>query len=164
MNKRIGAILEQLNDDLASLPGVFSTPQWGGRAYKLPDANGKRSKPKLVAHVSINKAGDAIGVSFKLDRARAEEVVDRHGDWIQPHSFRTLAPSGWVSARVTKKTQVRVLAKLLAESHSQYPQVDLRSTETASSRRSRAGATTQIDRVMGELKAEGLAPAGEFDF
>ncbi len=115
MNKRVQAILRDLSCRLNSLPGVFSTPQWGGRAYKVPGPNGNPKKPKLVAFVAMNKARDAIGVQFKLTRPRAEQVIDDH-DWIRPHSFRTLAPAGWVSAKVTGKRQVSVLAKLLAES------------------------------------------------
>src|SRR6185295_20087643 len=70
--------------------------------------------------VWVNKAGDAVGVDFKLERKRAREVVDQF-DWIEPHSFRTLAPSGWISAEVRTKAQCKVMAKLLAECRAQFP-------------------------------------------
>lgn len=163
MNKRVQAILRDLSRQLNSLPGVFSTPQWGGRAYKVPGPNGNPDKPKLVAFVAMNKARDAIGVQFKLPRPRAEQVIDGH-DWISPHSFRTLAPAGWVSAKVTGKRQLTVLAKLLAESRALYPtvpktQVDPKERSTGSDAVSR-----RIDQVMGEVQAEGWRPRGDDDF
>ena len=44
-------LLAEVAKVLNALPGVFSTPQWGGRAYKLP-RGGNSGKPKLLAHVT----------------------------------------------------------------------------------------------------------------
>ena len=97
------------------LAGVFSTPQWGGRAYKLPGPNGNRKRPKLLAHVVTTRDGKAITVQFKLAAQRAADVVEQY-EWITPHSFRTLAPSGWISARLTTKRQTTTVLRLLRES------------------------------------------------
>lgn len=163
MNKRIQAILGDLSNRLNSLPGVFSTPQWGGRAYKVPGPNGNPNKPKLVAFVAMNKARDAIGVQFKLTRPRAEQVIDDH-DWIRPHSFRTLAPAGWVSAKLTGKRQLTVLAKLLAESRALYPTVQKTQADPKERSAGSDAVSRRIDQVMRELQAEGWRPRGEEDF
>ena len=163
MNKRVQAILGDLSRRLNSLPGVFSTPQWGGRAYKVPGPNGNPKKPKLVAFVAMNKARDAIGVQFKLTGPRAEQVVDDH-DWISPHSFRTLAPAGWVSARVTGKRQLNVLAKLLAESRALYPTVPKTQVNPKEQRAGSDAVSRRIDQVMHEMQAEGWRPRGDDDF
>ena len=163
MNKRVQAILNDLSRRLNSLPDVFSTPQWGGRAYKVPGPNGNAKKPKLVAFVAMNKGGDAIGVQFKLTRPRAEQVIDDH-DWISPHSFRTLAPAGWVSAKVTGKRQLTVLAKLLAESRALYPTVPKMQADPMERSAGSDAVSRRIDQVMGEMQAEGWRPRGDDDF
>ena len=163
MNKRVQAILRDLTRRLNSLPGVFSTPQWGGRAYKVLGPNGNPNKPKLVAFVAMNKARDAIGVQFKLTRPRAEQVIDDH-DWIRPHSFRTLAPAGWVSAKVTGKRQLTVLAKLLAESRALYPTVPKTQANPKERSTGSDDVSRRIDHVMREMQAEGWRPRGEDDF
>ena len=163
MNKRIQAILDDLSGHLNLLPGVFSTPQWGGRAYKVPGPNGNPNKPKLVAFVALNDARDAIGVQFKLTKERAGQAIDDH-DWIKPHSFRTLAPAGWVSARVTTKRQLNVLAKLLAESRALYPTVE-ESTAAIGNRTTGSDVVSKrIDHVMREMRAEGWQPPNDDDF
>src|SRR5688572_30491941 len=83
--RSITQIQEQIASALGKLPGVFSTVQWGGRAYKLPSPNGNRKKPKLLAHVYMDKSGKALFVDFKLEREHARQVVDEC-DWIKPHS------------------------------------------------------------------------------
>ncbi len=163
MNKRVQTILSDLGRRLNSLPGVFSTPQWGGRAYKVPGPNGNPKKPKLVAFVAMNKAGDAIGVQFKLTRSRAEQVIDDH-DWIKPHSFRTLAPAGWISAKVTGKRQFTVLAKLLAESRALYPTVPKTQADPKKRSAGSDAVSRRIDQVMGEMQAEGWRPRGDDNF
>jgi len=117
---RLSVIQDSIASALNAMPGVFSSVQWGGRAYKLPGPNGSTRKPKLLAHICLTKTGDALSVDFKLDRDRAKKVVAAH-DWIEPHHFRTLAPSGWVSATVKTKTQAKTLVKLLTESRALYP-------------------------------------------
>ena len=119
-SKKLAVIQESIAAALNAMPGVFSTVQWGGRAYKLPGPNGSKRKPKLLAHVCITKAGDALSVDFKLERDRAKKVIAAH-DWIERHHFRTLAPSGWVSATVKNTTQAKALTNLLVESRAMYP-------------------------------------------
>ena len=166
MNKRIGAILEDLAVALSGLSGVFSTPQWGGRAYKLPGPNGNLKKPKLLAHVGITKDQSSIYVAFKLSQQLAVEVVEKY-DWIEPHSFRTLAPAGWVTASVTTKRQVAILRKLLAESRLLYPAIEVEAKVNARKRKKATGndgTSFQIDKVMGALAAEGLRPMDDDGF
>lgn len=164
MNKRIGAILEDLAVILSGLSGVFSTPQWGGRAYKLPGPNGNLKKPKLLAHVGITKDQSSIYVAFKLSQQRSIEVVEKY-DWLEPHSFRTLAPAGWVTANVTNKRQIATLKKLLIESRDLYPRVEVE-IKTVKNRASEKddGTSRQIDRVMGALAAEGWQPMDDDGF
>ena len=163
MNKRIQAILDDLSGRLNALPGVFSTSQWGGRAYKVPGPNGNPNKPKLVAFVALNDARDAIGVQFKLTKKRAGQTIDDH-DWIKPHSFRTLAPAGWVSAKVTGKRQLNVLAKLLAESRALYPAVEEPMAAIDDRTTGSDVVSKRIDHVMREMRAEGWHPPNDDEF
>ena len=110
MPKRIQGLMDELATLLNELPGVFSTPQWGGRAYKV----GTTSRFKVLAHVGLTRT-----VSFKLTPPRASDVLDRH-EWVQPHAFRTLAPAGWLTATITTRRQVTTLGSLLTESHGLY--------------------------------------------
>src|SRR6185503_9443501 len=122
MNARIKQIQETISAALNKLPDVFSTVQWGGRAYKVQLPGQNKRNFKLLAHVWLSDEEDAVGIAFKLDRKRAPDVVEQF-DWIEPHSFRTLAPAGWVTARVTTKTQCAALTRLLTESRAQYPMI-----------------------------------------
>lgn len=163
MNKRIQAILDELSGQLNALPGVFSTPQWGGRAYKVPGPTGNAKRPKLVAFVALNDARDAVGVQFKLTKDRAERAIDDH-DWLKPHSFRTLAPAGWVSARVTGKRQLSVLGKLLAESRALYPAAEEPIIDVVDRSPGSDGVSKRIDHVMCQVRAEGWHPPNDDDF
>lgn len=165
MNDRVSRMLGEVNTILAALPGVFSTAQWGGRAYKLPGPNGSRSRPRLLAFVSPSRDGRAVGVSFKLPPARAADIIERH-DWVAPHSFRTMAPSGWVSAAISAKRQLKTLAKLLAESRTLYPVTagGAGQTETTDKPAAANGVARRIDRVMQEAKAEGWVPPADDGF
>ena len=156
---RINDIQARVSSILNGLGGVFSTPQWGGRAYKLPGPGGSRSKPKLLAHVTTSREGDAVTASFKLEKARAVEVVERYR-WIEPHSFRTLAPAGWVTARVTTRRQVTTLAKLLPESRALYGAAEPKPGRTGTA----DPAVGRIDRVMRAARAEGWSPPVDDDF
>ena len=60
---RRARLLEDLGAVLNALGGVFSTPQWGGRAYKLPRRGGARERPRLVAFVGPSRDGRAVTVS-----------------------------------------------------------------------------------------------------
>jgi hypothetical protein len=148
-------LLERMGRTLGAMPGVFSTAQWGGRAYKLPGSGGSRRHPHLVAFVCCEKDG-AIGVSFKLPRERAAQVTAIH-DWLRPHPFRTLAPSGWVAARLSNRRQAGVLEKLLAESFALHEPLVAR---PPAGRGADAGAEARrLDRAMQDLREKGWAPA-----
>ena len=145
---------------LNALPGVFSTVQWGGRAYKV----GTPKKFKLLSHVCLSKDEDAVDLGFKLERSRAAKIVDEH-EWITRHSFRTLASSGWLEARVTTKAQVKVIARLLAESRAMHP-VE-KETRPARSRKRQADGEIvmrRVSEVVAAKRAEGWRPAQADDF
>ena len=150
MARRPQGLLDDLAAVLNDLPGVFSTAQWGGRAYKV----GQPKKPKVLAHLCLSSSGDAVTVSFKLTPTRASDVLERH-EWIAPHSFRTLAPAGWLTATITMKRQVGTVGRLLAESHGLYKvpdrTVDQPDGETPV-RRIGNEAASRIDQVMGDVK------------
>ncbi len=156
MAKRINGLLDELAVILNDLPAVFSTPQWGGRAYKV----GREGKAKVLAHVCLTKGGDAVTVSFKLAPERARDLIERH-EWIAPHSFRTLAPAGWLTAQVTTKRQVGTLGRLLAESHGLHP-VPAENDASPRPRPAASETARHIDRVMGEVSAEGWTPPSDW--
>ena len=116
-----------------------------------------------MAFVALNDARDAIGVQFKLTKDRAGQAIDDY-DWIKPHSFRTLAPAGWVSARVTGKRQLNVLAKLLAESRALYPAVVESKVDMVNRSDGSDGVSKRIDDVMREMRAEGWQPPNDDEF
>lgn len=172
----IADIQASISRTLNALPGVFSTVQWGGRAYKLPGPGGNMKKPRLLAHVWLTKSGDAVGVDFKLEKSRADAVVEQY-IWIERHSFRTLAPSGWVTARISANSQCKVVEQLLRESRSLYPAGDgdrdagshAGSQTAARNRKRETGAAIsavdrRIDAVLREKKAQGWKPAQADDF
>ncbi len=75
-----------------------------------------RAKGKIVAFMAFDEAGTAVQVSFKIPPTDARSACERY-DWIEPHSFRTLAPSGWVTATVATRRQVGTLTRFLKQSH-----------------------------------------------
>ncbi len=161
--KRIEQLLDQLAAVLNGLPNVSSTPQWGGRAYKV--ASTPAGKVKMLAFVAINGEGDAVHVSFKLRPPEAENHVERH-DWIEPHSFRTLAPSGWLTATVSTKRQIGPLKKLLTQSHALYATSSAEPPQTGGS--TSGGSTSgssevrHIQRVMDEVRDGGWTPKSDW--
>ncbi len=163
MAKRLEALLDQLAAVLNGLPNVSSTPQWGGRAYKVTSTSA--GKTKILAFVAPNKEGNAVHVSFKIGQPEAESVVERH-DWIEPHSFRTLAPSGWLTATVSTKRHVGSLKKLLTESHTLYAAIVAEpppTEEPAPGGGGGAGGEARhIDRIMDEVRDGGWTPQSDW--
>jgi hypothetical protein len=149
------------------MDGVFSTPQWGGRAYKVarPDAAGTRGrsdpKGKIVAFMALDEAGKAVQVSFKIPPADAQDACERF-DWIQPHSFRTLAPSGWVTATVGFKRQVGTLSRLLAKSYALHGYRAAEPSDTATARPATDADAGHIDRVMDKVRDDGWSPQSDW--
>ena len=156
MPRRTQTLLAELAAVLNGLPGVFSTPQWGGRAYKVPRRGA--GKPKLLAHVTPADGADGVTVSFKLPPPEAATQVERH-DWIAPHSFRTLAPSGWLTAHVRTKRQLATLGKLLRESHALHGVV---TADDPGPKHEGGSESARIDRVLGEAKDEGWSPQSDW--
>jgi predicted DNA-binding protein (MmcQ/YjbR family) len=156
MAARTQMLLAELAAVLNGLPGVFSTPQWGGRAYKVPRRGS--GKPKLLAHVMPAEGEDAVTVSFKLPPPEAATEVERH-DWIAPHSFRTLAPSGWVTAHVRTKRQLATLRRLLHESHGLHGVV---TADDPSPEPGGGDESARINRVLGEAANDGWSPQSDW--
>jgi hypothetical protein len=171
MSERVSGLLEEIGAAARALPDVFSTAQWGGRAYKVPGPGGNVRRPKLVAFVATTKEGDAVGVSFKLPPDRATETIDRYA-WIEPHAFGTLGRTGWVSARVSQKRQLGVIGRLLKETRGLYPVQEGKVEEEAEAGapaarrpgRPASAEAVRIDRVMGEARAAGWVPPAEGDW
>jgi len=155
----IAALLERVAAALNAMPDVFSTLQWGGRAYKLPGPGGSRRKPKLLAHVVLEKDGKAIFIDFKLPKDRARGVIKSLA-WIKPHSFRTLAPSGWVAATIQTKRQCDEAIKLLLESRAVHPLMKATEDRPAldQSRAASNAVARRIESVMRDKRASGWRP------
>ncbi|MHC4414633.1 MAG: MmcQ/YjbR family DNA-binding protein [Planctomycetota bacterium] len=160
MPNRLQGLLDELSAILNAQPGVFSTPQWGGRAYKLPGPGGRKAKPKLLAFVALAPTANAAEVSFKLPPERAQAVLRQH-EWISPHPFRTLAPAGWLVARVSTRRRLATLTKLLKESRALYGSAEDAPREPARPVAGSNAIARRIDRVMRELRAEGWSPPEE---
>ncbi len=163
---RPAQILDTLATVLNGMDCVFSTPQWGGRAYKVPKSDGaqgnSKGKGKIVAFMALDAAGKAAQVSFKIPPADAHDACERY-DWIEPHSFRTLAPSGWVTATVATKRQVGTLSRFLKQSHAMHR------VRTATPPAPSAGSSRpadldagHIDRVMDSVRDDGWSPQSDW--
>ena len=163
MNARIKEIQEKISSALNKLPDVFSTVQWGGRAYKVQLPAPGRRNFKLLAHLWVSDEEDAVGIAFKLERKRAQDVVEQF-DWIEPHSFRTLAPAGWVTARVTTKSQCAALIKLLGESRTQYPVNSDKPMRRGKRRPEVDVVSRRIEVVVREKMRAGWSPNQDDDF
>jgi hypothetical protein len=169
MAPRSGQLLGEIGSSLGELPDVFSTAQWGGRAYKVPGPGGSRNRPKLLAFVCLTRDEKAVSVSFKLPKDRAAAAVDRHA-WIEPHDFGSLARSGWVAARLTTRRQWQSLRPLIQASRQLYPRTEPEPETEAESRRparqgsdsSRSHEARRIDRVMREAADAGWSPGEDF--
>lgn len=163
MSDRANNLLREIGAFLGGLPEVFSAAQWGGRAFKLPGPGGNVRKPKLLAFVSSETDEDWVGVSFKLPPDRAAWAVEKYA-WLEPHSFRTLAPSGWVHAEVTTRRQIGPLKRLLAESRALYPQgeeppvVETTRGGGVGGAGGSSATARRIDQVMAEAIKEGWSP------
>jgi len=172
MNGKITEIHKTLAAALNALPGVFSTVQWGGRAYKLPGPGSRgRKKPVLLTHVCLAPERDAVCLGFRLEKGRARAVLRQYA-WLKPHSFGTLKKCGWIETEVRTKAQCRVVAGLLRESRTLHPMPtaeDLGKSATApKAQRSRrrhkvADAATdpaalRIEAVLRRKRDEGWAP------
>jgi len=115
-----GAILAAIDRAITPLPGVFSTPQWGGRAYKVPGPGNSRKRPKLLAFLEQPRDRKTVIVSFKLPKPLAAAAIRRHA-WIKRNSFGALGRSGWVEAHITAARHVSALAPLIRESRALLP-------------------------------------------
>lgn len=161
MPPRAATILESIAEIFAEIPDVFSTPQWGGRVYKIPGPNGNRKKPKMIAHVVLTKDKDAVEVGFKLSVPAAAAACEKYA-WIEPSTFGSFGKNGWVGATLTQKRQVRSLKPLLIASrdlHPKQPVID----DAPPKKRSQGGtAARRVDQVMDEAAAEGWAPSNDW--
>lgn len=170
MNRSISEIQASLAAALNALPGVFSTVQWGGRAYKLPGPGSRgMKKPALLTHVCLNKAGDAVCLGFRLEKSRAKAIVKQY-KWIKPHSFSTLKNTGWLETQVTTKAECRVVIALLRESRALHlmPHGDDsegRATRKKTARRGKPQSSgkdnvvaRRLDAVLRQKREEGWRP------
>jgi hypothetical protein len=151
MSVSIEGILESLASALNAMPDVFSTPQWGGRAYKLPGpgSRGKR-KPVLLTHVTIPKQRDCVRLGFRLDLQRARAVVKQH-TFIKPSTFGTLGKNGWLETAITTKAQCRIVIDLLKESRALHPV-----SEPAATRGTRSSTPTRKKSAGAQGNAEAM--------
>ncbi|MEE8460127.1 MAG: hypothetical protein V3S08_09635 [Phycisphaerales bacterium] len=167
MPTRPDQILDTLAAVLNGMDGVFSTPQWGGRAYKVARPGAARTqgksepKGKIVAFMALDGSGKAVQVSFKIPPDDARSACERY-DWIQPHSFRTLAPSGWLTATVASKRHVGALTRLLVQSHALHGVLATGPTETAGASRATDADASHIDRVMDKVRDDGWSPRSDW--
>lgn len=164
MSTRLARLMGEISSLLNDLPDVFSTPQWGGRAYKLPGPNGSLKKPKLLAFVVMTRDQDAVSVVFKLPKSLSDETPQRFG-WIEPFNFGNWKNAGWINARITDGRQLRTLKRLLKECRALFPD-QIPQPETASGAASHMtsdSVASRIDRVVTKAIAEGWSPPDEMD-
>ena len=165
MKSPIPEIQAALAKALNALPDVFSTVQWGGRAYKLPGPGSRGTrKPVLLAHICIEKDELSISIGFKLEPKRAKAMMRQH-KWITPHSFRTLAPSGWIVADVRTMAQCKTVIALLRESRAAHPVAEPALSRNATARGGKRASVTgddseakRIDAVLRRKREEGWKP------
>ena len=168
MNRTIAEIQKSLAKALNAMPGVFSTVQWGGRAYKLPGPGSRgMKKPALLTHVCLNKAEDAVCLGFRLEKTRGRAVMRQHS-WIKPNSFGSLKNTGWVETEIRTKAECKVIIALLRESRSLHPipETALPAEKPKTARRGKraadaeddSGNARRIDAVLRRKRDEGWRP------
>lgn len=155
-------LLGEIASILNGLPDVFSTAQWGGRAYKLPGPNGSRKKPKLLAFVSVTKGDEAVDVVFKLPKDLSNATVERFG-WIERFEFGNWKNAGWIRAELSDGRQLRTMKRLLGECRAMFPTQDVSPASPPGRHEEprRAGMhpiVRRMDRVMAEAKKDGWRP------
>ena len=155
---RLTELLGEIGSILNDLPDVFSTAQWGGRAYKLPNPNGNRKKPKLLAFVTKTPEEDAVRVVFKMPKDRSVASIERYG-WVEPFEFGNWKKSGWVAAQINGKRQLKPLGRLLGECRAMFPAQDARESSPGRSPASSNPIVNRLDRVLGQARADGWTPA-----
>ncbi len=164
MTTRFARLMGEIGSLLNDLPDVFSTPQWGGRAYKLPGLNGSLKKPKLLAFVVMTRDKEAVSVVFKLPKSLSDEIMQRF-DWIEAFSFGNWKNAGWIDARLTDGRQLRTLKRLLKECRGLFPdQKNQPETQTGvASPASSDSVARRIDRVVKKAIADGWSLPDEMD-
>ena len=96
---RLKALAQTVEAAIEALPGVTRASMWGSRNFKV----GK----KLFVCYGTSPAG--LVLEFKLPPAAARAALAT--GIAEKHGFRTLAASGWIAVRLTRKRDVpRVLA------------------------------------------------------
>lgn len=161
-HRAMAQLLGEIGSFLGDLEGVFSTPQWGGRAYKLPGPGGSLKKPKLVAFIVPVKDRDAVQVAFKLTRDRAAAMIEKYA-WVEMHSFSSLGGAGWVSATISSRRQLGPVKRLLSECRALYPvHKEAAPEKPAKAAKGTNPVTRHIDKVMTNAITEGWRPTEDF--
>ena len=111
--------------------------------------------------MALDGADKAVQVSFKIPPTDAQTACERY-DWIEPHSFRTLAPSGWLTATVTTKRQVGTLGGFLKQSHAMHGVRAATPSDPADSSRAADDDAGHIDRVMDKVRDDGWSPRSDW--
>ncbi len=138
----------KLHELLESFDGVWSSPQWGGRAYKI----GPQRKPKLFAFVYEDKG--RCMVEFKLPPEAAGQAVQRYR-WVVRHPWSNLRRSGWVQVTFQRSAQLGPLGKLLTQTRQLFAST---STPVRDKPRARDPVAARIESVMRQARQRGLRP------
>ena len=144
-------LLNELNEYLLAFKQVFSSIQWGGKAYKLPDIKGNKSKPKLFVFTQIDEKNNALIADFKLPLEVAANAVEKHAH-LTPSPFSNWAKTGWVSARFTTTRQLTSTKPLFKISYDNLPKPSIspssKPTPQSASPSSTSPVAQKIDTIM----------------
>ena len=153
-----GLILEKMEAFLFKLPHVFATVQWGGKAYKLPNTKGDKTKPKLFIFSTLGSddSGPFLHAEFKLPRQHADHAVKKY-DWLAFSTFGNWAKSGWCSAKIRQPAQLKPLLTLFQIAYDNLPKPDPETSKRQSKTSNKQQQTTsspvarKIDRIMDQV-------------
>ncbi|QDU35417.1 hypothetical protein KS4_34980 [Poriferisphaera corsica] len=157
-----GQLLEKMETFLFSLPHVFATIQWGGKAYKLPDTKGNKSKPKLFIFSTLGSDDDGsyLHAEFKLPLQQANDAVEKY-DWLNFSTFGNWAKNGWCSAKIRKTAHLKPLLALFKITYENLPKPaetsEPKTAKRPSNSKNKQQQTTsspiarKIDRVMDQI-------------
>ena len=121
-----GQLAAELDEFLATFDHVFSTVQWGGKLYKIPDPKRGRKKPKMFVFIKIpndhnnSQAGKHLAAFFKLPDKPAQDAVKKY-DWLTFSTFGDWGKKGWLDAQINNKRSLGVLKRLLTITYQQLP-------------------------------------------
>ncbi|WP_432798265.1 hypothetical protein [Poriferisphaera sp. WC338] len=165
----VGELAAELDEYLLGFEHVFSTVQWGGKLYKVPDKKLGRKKPKMFVFVNIvtveekGKQVEKLTTFFKMPQVEGDAAVKKYG-WIRYSTFGQSGQKGWLDAMIENRRSLGVLKKLVIHTYDALPKPETDSAaSSASSDKTGTKKKTGKQRKNKDLTAESKQTATKIE-